>query len=190
MDTADNRREFFRVQDVVALHYETVPEKLADDDPAGLVPEDFQVLAELQRIAVESRHLLRQIHDEHRTIADFLRLQDARLDLLTRAFARNAPELEYLPRRPVNLSEGGIEFVDDRALAPGQLLLLRVMLFPEQTPLALFGRVIHVEVGDRPGTYSLGVEFTKMTDGDRQILARHALHLQSEERRERGSGVS
>ncbi len=187
MNEPENRREFFRVQDSVALQYETVSGKLSGEDPHALLPDDFRTLRELQRIAQESRQLLRQIGDQDRMLAEYLRMQEARFDILTRAFAGSTPELEYMPRRMVTLSEGGIEFDDNRALPPDQVILLRLLLFPEQTPLALYGRVVHVESGESPGHYRLGVEFIRMTDEDKQVLARHAMHLQSEARRERGS---
>lgn len=189
MGEPENRREYFRVQDTVALQYETVSGKLSGQDPHTLLPDDFRILSELQKSAQEARQLLRQIGDENRLLAEYLRLQENRFDILTRAFASSAPALEFMPRRPVILSEGGIEFADDRALPPEQVILLRMLLFPEQTPLALFGRVVHIEVGEKPGRYTLGIEFIRMTDADQQVLARHAMHLQSEARRERGTAL-
>ena len=187
MDETENRREYFRVQDTVALQFEAVSAKFSGDNALELLPEDFRTLADLQKITLESRQLLRQISDQDRLLADYLRLQESRFDMLTRAFISSSPDLAFMPRRTVTLSPGGIEFGDEHAVPPEQILLLRLMLFPEQTALALFGRVVHVESYGSTGTFKLGVEFVRMTDSDHQILARHALHLQSEERRERGS---
>ncbi len=184
-----NRREYFRVQDTVALQFEAVSGKFSEGDPLSLLPDDFQSLHELQKLAREARQLIRQIGDQNRLLADYLRLQESRFDLLTRAFISSAPALEHMPRREVTLSEGGIEFQDPRGLLPEQTILMRLMLFPDQHTLAVFGRVVHVESGNPPGSFTLGVEFLRMTDSDQQILARHALHLQSEARRERGSAL-
>ncbi len=188
MNQTENRRDFFRVQDIIALRYELLtPDSTAS--AAALVSGNFRILCELQRLSLESRPLLRQITDQERNVAEYLRLIDEKIDLLAQAVVQETEELESMSRIEVNLSEGGIEFLDGQKLPLGQPLLLRMLLLPGHTALALHGRIVHSEATTEPDRFSTGVEFINMEDADRQILARHALHLQSEQRRKQESGV-
>lgn len=179
----EDRREYYRIEDRIALEISPLsaaealePELLQDDSPL------FNLLSELHLSDFESQHLLRQLSDKDRTLAAFLRAQNKRLDLLSAVVAQTLIGTVGEPQ-PVIISEGGIEFDQAQPLDPGTRVKVKMVLMPRAHGLLLRGRVVHCDV--RPeGGVEIGIEFTEMTDAQRQLLARHILQRQQQQRRQ------
>jgi c-di-GMP-binding flagellar brake protein YcgR len=83
--------------------------------------------------------------------------------------------------QPVIISEGGIDFQHPSPIAAGARLSVKLVLMPQALGLLLRARVTHC---DRKGDgYDVGTEFEHLTDAQRQLLARHILQKQAQERR-------
>ena len=72
----------------------------------------------LHQLNFEAQHLLRQIAESNRTLANYLKVQNKRIELLGRALAQDLLKDQSAPQ-PVVLSEGGISFVSEQPLAEG-----------------------------------------------------------------------
>jgi len=185
MTTTDeeDRREYYRIEDSIALQISPLADQDADAcaSARGAWPL-FDLLGEVHVAEFESQHLLRQLGDRDRTLAALLRAQNRRIDLLGAVVARTLFGEIGEPQR-VTLSEGGIEFVQDAPLEPGTGVATRMMLMPQGLGLLLRGRV----AGCRPrarGGHDIAVEFVEITDAQRQLLARHVLQRQQQQRRQ------
>lgn len=179
---ADDRREYYRIEDTIALEFHPLSgaEAQARDelhDPSPL----FNLLGELHLLDYESQHLQRQISGRDRTLADYLKTINRRIDLLGQAMA-HALLREIGEPRPVSLSEGGLRFVDSQPLAIGSHLALKIVLLPHCAGLLLRAQVNHCQALDG-GRHEIGVVFTSLSDSQRQLLARHILQRQAQERR-------
>ena len=177
---SENRREYYRIEDSVAL------EILPSDDLQGTQREAshgiFQLLGELHQLDFEAQHLLRQLAEGNRTLANYLKVQNKRIDLLGQALAQDL--LGTLgPPRTVVLSEGGISFNHDQPLAEGGLYRLKLVLMPQALGLLLDARIASCEAVEG-GQYAIAVSFDALTDSQRQLLARHILQKQAAERRQ------
>jgi hypothetical protein len=140
----------------------------------------FNLLSELHLSEFESQHLLRQISERDRTTAAFLKSQNKRIDLLSQVVALTVFGQIGEPR-PVIISEGGIDFQHANPIAAGTRLSVKLVLMPQALGLLLRARVTHC---DRKGDgYDVGTEFEHITDAQRQLLARHILQKQAQERR-------
>ncbi|EJM82233.1 PilZ domain-containing protein [Pseudomonas sp. GM74] len=183
MSTLDeeDRREYYRIEDTIALEIRplsaseaTGQEVLQDASPL------FNLLSELHLSEFESQHLLRQISERDRTTAAFLKSQNKRIDLLSQVVALTVLGQIGEPQ-PVIISEGGIDFQHPSPLAVGARLSVKLVLMPQALGLLLRARVTHC---DRKGDgYDIGTEFEHPTDAQRQLLARHILQKQAQERR-------
>ncbi|PBJ24913.1 PilZ domain protein [Pseudomonas sp. ACN8] len=183
MSTLDeeDRREYYRIEDTIALEIRplsaseaTGQEVLQDASPL------FNLLSELHLSEFESQHLLRQISERDRTTAAFLKSQNKRIDLLGQVVALTVLGQIGEPQ-PVIISEGGIDFQHPSSLAIGACLSVKLVLMPQALGLLLRARVTHC---DRKGDgYDIGTEFEHLTDAQRQLLARHILQKQAQERR-------
>ncbi len=184
MSTADtnDRREYYRITDTIALDFELLAGAKAEardelHDPSPL----FNLLSDLHLTDFESQHLLRQIGERDRTLANYLKVINKRIDLLGQAVAQNLLRDIGTPRW-VNLSEGGVGFSNGQALPVGAHLALKLVMMPQALGLLLRAQVTHCKaLGD--GQFEIGTEFEALTDAQRQLLARHILQRQARERR-------
>ena len=182
MQDEDERREYYRIEDTIALEF-------SPQDEAELeVPDAFQrgtslfdLLADLHVLDFESQHLLRHITERDRTLAGYLKAINKRIDVLGQAVAQHMLS-DLAPARPVSLSEGGVSFTSPEPVEVGSFLNLRMVLLPQPLGLQLRGRVIHcAALAD--GNWEIGTEFEALPDAQRQLLARHILQKQAQQRR-------
>lgn len=184
MSTLDDedRREYYRISDHIALEITPLAESEAGDaevlqDPSTL----FNLLSELHLSEFETQHLLRQLGDSDRTLGNFLRAQNKRIDLLSQVVAHTLLG-EIGETQPVVISEGGLECQLPQSFAVGSLVSVKMVLMPQALGLLLRARVTRADAVEI-GHYALGMEFDGMTDAQRQLLARYILQKQAAERR-------
>jgi hypothetical protein len=178
---ADDRREYYRIDDTIALDFSLLsgPQALASDALHDASPL-FNLLSDLHLMDFESQHL-RHISERDRTLANYLKVMNKRIDLLGQALAQSLLRDIGVPRR-VSLSEGGISFNHPQAVAAGSHLALKMVLMPQALGLLLRARVMHCQARD-DGQFEIGTEFEALTDAQRQLLARHILQKQAQQRR-------
>ncbi|MFC3606493.1 PilZ domain-containing protein [Stutzerimonas tarimensis] len=174
-EALEERREYYRIDDRIAL------EILPADSPAAAPSPLFALLAELHQLEAEAQPLLRQLGDRNRTLANYLKLQNRRIDLLGQALAQELLHDVGTPQ-PVILSEGGLRFDHGQALEPGRGLVLKMVLLPQALGLQIKARVLYCNARD-DGQFDIGTEFEELSDPQRQLLARHILQKQALERR-------
>ena len=177
----EDRREYYRIDDMIALQIKSLSapqaaskEVLLDDSPL------FNLLSELHLSEFESQHLLRQLGERDRTLAAFLKVQNKRMDLLSQVMAQSLLGEIGAPQ-PVIISEGGIDFQHPTSLATGAHLAVKLVLMPQALGLLLRARVTHCD--PKGDGFDVGTEFESMTDTQRQLLARYILQKQAQERR-------
>ncbi|MFP3514789.1 PilZ domain-containing protein [Pseudomonas sp. SIMBA_077] len=184
MSTLDeaNRREYYRIEDVIALEITPLS---AVEVQSGKVLQDasplFNLLSELHLSEFESHHLLRQISERDRTLSNYLKTLNKRVDLLSQIVAQTVlgkiGELQ-----PVVLSEDGIDFYHPKAYPVGSHLSAKLVLMPQALGLLLCARVTECTADE--GRYQIATEFEGMSETQRQLLARHILQKQAHERRQ------
>jgi hypothetical protein len=179
----DDRREYYRIDDTIALEFSLLSgtEAQAGDALHDASPL-FNLLSDLHLMDFESQHLLRHISERDRTLANYLKVVNKRIDLLGQAVAQSLLQGIGAPRQ-VSLSEGGISFNHGQAVAPGSHLAIKMVLMPQALGLLLRARVLHCNPR-ADDQYEIGTEFEALTDAQRQLLARHILQKQALERRQ------
>ena len=177
---SENRREYYRIEDSIAL--QILPHDDLQGKRDGASQGLFQVLAELHQLDFEAQHLLRQLAEGNRTLANYLKIQNKRIDLLGQALAQDLLRT-IAPPRPAVLSEGGISFDHDQPLPEGGLYRLKLVLMPQALGLLLDARIASCQPAEG-GQYAIAVSFDALSDSQRQLLARHILQKQAAERRQ------
>jgi hypothetical protein len=178
----DDRREYYRIDDTIALDFTLLSDAdaLASDELHDSSPL-FNLLSDLHLMDFESQHLLRHISERDRTLANYLKVINKRIDLLGQAVAQSLLRDIGTPRK-VSLSEGGVSFTNSQHIAIGSHLAIKMVLMPQALGLLLRAKVIHCRA--HPGqAFEIGTEFEALTDAQRQLLARHILQRQALERR-------
>jgi hypothetical protein len=181
-DDAD-RREYYRIDDRIALQFS--PLDAAQAQAGGALQDSstlFNLLSELHLAEFESQHLLRQISEGDRNLANYLKLTNKRIDLLGQALAQSLLHDIGQPRA-VSLSEDGIHFTNAQPLVVGSHLALKMLLMPQALGLLLRAEVLYCNPG-ADQQFEIGTHFEALTDAQRQLLARHILHKQARQRRQ------
>lgn len=176
----DDKRDFFRIRDQLALEVKSIEgpdlDGVAVDDESPL----FSLLSDLHMLDYESQHLLRQIGERDRALAQYLKIINKRVDLVGKALAIQLAGDLSEPQE-VTLSEGGMSFCSAQPYPINSWLMLRVVLMPSPLGLVLAARVVHCDATEQSGEWALGVSFDNLGDAHRQLLARHILQKQAQE---------
>jgi hypothetical protein len=179
----DDRREYYRIDDCIALDFTLLSganaqatEVLHNASPL------FNLLSDLHLLDFEAQHLLRQISERDRSLGNYLKVMNKRIDLLGQALAQNLLRDIGAPRQ-VTMSENGISFNHLQEIAIGSHLAIKMVLMPQALGLLLRGKVVNCRRRD-DGQFEVGVEFEALTDAQRQLMARHILQRQALERRQ------
>ncbi|MEX6503201.1 PilZ domain-containing protein [Pseudomonas zhanjiangensis] len=185
MSTQDeeDRREYYRIVDTIALDFTPLAgaEAQASDQLHDSSPL-FNLLSDLHLMDFESQHLLRHISERDRTLANYLKVMNKRIDLLGQAVAQSLLRDIGTPRK-VSLSEGGVSFSNAQEIPLGTHLAIKMVLMPQALGLLLRAKVVHCQAQAGP-CFEIGTEFEALTDAQRQLLARHILQRQALERRQ------
>lgn len=182
MSTLDEerRREYYRIEDSVALEINPFDEAASCAMPR--ITALFQLLSELHVSEFESQHLLRQLDDRDRVLNGFLKAMSKRIDLLGQVVANTALGELGTPQ-PVLLSEGGIQFRSAQAYPTDSRLSIKMVLMPQAAGMMLEARVVSCTAMAQDA-FEIDTEFVDLPDAQRQLLARHVLQRQAQQRRQ------
>jgi hypothetical protein len=189
---ADDRRQFFRVDDTVRLGIRPVARdeleaRVAELEQGGV--GNFTVMSSLQAVTAQMAANLRRIEARDPDLAAYLRALDQKMEILGRAFLAQDSDMVSEQAQAVNISAGGISLNVREPLPVGQGVEIRMLLFPSFTGLLSFGEVVGCEPlptgEDQQYSHQLRVEFRHLREQDREVLIRHVLRRQGEELRAR-----
>jgi len=193
LKTGADRRRFFRIDDSIRLTYRPISseelEELVKELDAGHTG-NFTVMSSLTTISSQMAVSMRRIENIDADIAAYLKALDKKIEVLGRAFLSQEKDAISSVAMPVNISAGGISLDARAPLEKGQLVEVKLLLFPSFTGLMAYGEVIHVheltpEQKHEDYSHELRIEFKFMREQDRDILIRHVLRRQGEELRRR-----
>lgn len=189
---ADERRQYFRIEQRVSLELKIISESEISEHPSPTqfdVSPNFLLLSQLQEMEAESSHLLRKIAEKDSNISSFLKIVDDKIERIAQAVASTEMKIGNAAIQEVNISEGGLQFRQDYAIEQGAFLSLK-LVFPE----SCIGVLIYAqccrcdEMGD--GSFVTSVEFVRMPESCRMILARQIFESQARERKKLANGES
>jgi hypothetical protein len=179
-----DRRQFYRIEHQVAIEYKRVPE---GDIMTSARPYQFDVsphfllLSELQAMEADTGHLLRKIGEKQPEVSAYLKLLDEKLSRIAHSLvAEELKDTGSLRMHNINLSEGGLSFDCDDDLPLGQNLALKLVFPDNLLGLLLYATVQRNEPLERG--HQIGIEFIKMPESCRALLARFILEAQAQER--------
>ncbi|MCB1724233.1 MAG: PilZ domain-containing protein [Gammaproteobacteria bacterium] len=190
---AEDRRNFFRVDDTVRLSLRRVSADQVDrrfDELDHDLAGNFTVMSSLAAITAQMAMSLRRIENRDADMAAYLRAIDQKIEVIGRAFITQEPEFQAEQAVAANLSAGGMCVGVDENYEAGSMLEIRMLLFPSFTGLLIYGSVIDTEPAaesdaSRPFSHVVRIEFTHIRETDRELLIRHLLRRQSQQLRAR-----
>lgn len=185
IDELANRRQYFRIQDDVAVEIAPLEPSQGHSGKLELGPA-FGLISEFQLLDLESKHLLRALADKDKVLSQYLKVLNQKVDALSRVIALQNLVVATDSIQRVNLSEGGLALQHPHAMKRGDRLDIKLILLPSYSGLVLKGRVLSCEAekpacgAGKPDTYRIHIEFTDISDAHQQLIARHIMRKQKE----------
>ena len=186
--SSGNQRDFYRVECRALIGVRVLGDRLPRDaSPASFFGENVQVSLsrELMRIDQEYGQILHGIADRDRNLGNYLHAINRKIDALARHVLALAPEAQDDVEQTVSISEGGIAFRADEALAAGTVLALNMTLLPSRLAVAVFARVVGTQASADGHSLVVTTHFEHLQDAERQLIARHVMQVQMAEQRRR-----
>ena len=177
------RREYYRICENVSLDFQVISETemLANSLPTQFqVSPFFTLLSQLQELDTDTTHLLRKIAQKDPTMGTFLEVTTNKIDAIAKTIASHGVEFENITTQEINLSEGGLSFDTPRQVNKGDYLALKLIFAEACIGLLLYGRVLYSTENDQNSS-TVGIQFCRMPESSRMIIARHIIALQSKE---------
>ena len=182
------RRRFCRIDDDIILRYRVIGMQETPADIENLdvcLPNRLTLSSTFASTTQQMQPLLAKIQEQSLEIAEYLRLIDRKLDLVARAFLLQEINVEEEPICRVNLSAGGIGFYEENPLVAGTTLELELILLPSYVGILVYGKVAYRKHEPDVVTglpFRIGVEFCKLRERDRDLIANHVLSRAPETR--------
>lgn len=185
-------REFFRIEDRLDLAYRFIePNELESPNYSfdiAAIDKHHDLLKDLEILNKGANEILTKIAEDNAAIANYLRMIDHKIILLTKSLIYKADINKAKPRL-VSLSEAGIAFGTNELLEKDKYLRIKLVLQPIFNEIAVYGKVVRVDHRENTKTadpdyhFWVAVYFTHLQNYDRQLLARYILHKQTAQRR-------
>ncbi|MEO0436803.1 MAG: PilZ domain-containing protein [Pseudomonadota bacterium] len=144
---SQERRKFYRINDVVMLRYEVMEEPPGDmvivGGESGLEVSTGTLLAEIDR---ELNQTINTVWQDHPVVAQALGLLNRKVSIIAaQAIEYEQSDIQSYDDTMVNISGCGVAFESREGLAPETRLRLSVILRPSQITLSIAGTVVGCE---------------------------------------------
>ncbi len=190
----DERREYFRIEDEIALDYRLINEDEADQLLVKIQSRQVDRFTAASSFAATTRqltHVMHKVQTQSPELARCLQALDQKLNMVAQLFVSEDMGLNEQPSREVNLSAGGVAFRAQHELETDSLLELRMVLFPSLVGILTVSRVIHCERIDddnRQFPWQIAVVYEHLRESDREHLVRHIMAKETRQLHDERSG--
>ncbi len=185
----DERREYFRIDDEVALDYRVIDSRDVDqllEKIQSRLVDRFTAASSFTATTRQMTHLIHKIQTQSPELARCLQAIDQKLNMIAQLFVSEEIKEKLQDTREVNLSAGGVAFRAQHELPVDTLLELRMVLFPSLVGILTISRVIHCERvsdGNPQFPWQVAVEYEHLKETDRELLVRHIMARETEQLR-------
>lgn len=182
-NSADERREWIRIEDRLLMEYRLLTEtgSVVPVEATGATPEMISTA-----VAKPTADLLARTESLIGSpVLPWIMKVDYLLEVILNALATSQPSSVAMARlTEVNLSGGGVGFVSQQKFAAGDQLAIKLILPPFTLIQALTKVIRSVPEADGQG-FVIATEFVDLKADDQEHLIRHILHTQAEQLRAR-----
>lgn len=178
------RRNYYRINYPLALEYQPVDMQtiLASESPQQFnVSPYFTLQLHLAELETEFIQLNTKINETQPQLAAGLEILNRKIELIGKTLVRGDLEVDDAHIVDANLSESGMSFIASDAFEPKTLLALKIVFPSDSIGLLLYAEVVRcVASGER---FEIAVNYLKMPERCRSVLARTIIRAQMRQRR-------
>ena len=190
---SEERREYFRIDDEVALDYRLISPgeaELLREKIKSRVVDRFTVASSFTATSRQMTHVIYKVQNQSPELARCLQAIDQKLNMIAQLFVSEEMDLHEQSTREVNLSAGGISFRSQQEIRIDSLLELRMVLFPSLVGILTVSRAVQCErVNDAnlKFPWQISVVYEHLRESDRELLVRHIMSKETQQPRSRRS---
>lgn len=178
------RRNYYRINYPLALEYHQVDMEtiLSSDSPQQFnVSPYFTLQLHLAELETEFIQLNNKVSETQPQLAAGLELLNRKIELIGKTLVSGDMKVDDAHIVDANLSESGMAFLANEAFEPKSLLALKLIFPSDSIGLLVYAEVVRCEaVGER---FEIAVNYLKMPERCRSILARTIIRAQMRQRR-------
>ena len=176
-EKSDNRRRYFRIVDSLGVSYRLIESDKKDD---GDSEKNINTLSILNHHNTLIQSQLEAVESKDPEVAALVDLINKKIDALLMVLELDNLMSQHACHRvdEASISASGIAFPIDEPLAPNGLIELDMLLRPSAKHVVAIGQIVSCERIPNDEAYYLRVEFTEMTDTNREILIQHIVQRQ------------
>ncbi|MEE9343656.1 MAG: PilZ domain-containing protein [Gammaproteobacteria bacterium] len=193
---SSERREYFRVEDKVALDYRIVSGAEVDTLRKKIMTNTagrFTTASDFDTISHQIGHAMHTVKAETPEVARVLDALDKKLNTLAQMMVSEEIKLDDYVAREANVSAGGIAFRSEHEIQAGDLLETRIVLLPAMIGILTISRVVYcerVEDENRKLPWQVAINHEVFRESDRELMVRHVMGKETERLRKRRHLVS
>lgn len=179
------QQDYFQISDNAWLECRAVKHAYLNSSAADFfsAASDSELMTELQRLDAESAGQLHAIAERDPELANYLRLQNHKIDVVAKTLINNV-QADGQTTQEILISEIGIQFNSNERFNKGQWLALRIMLESGPLLFCCFAEVLASETTSATQSgRRISAEFAWQDEEERDTLARHILRQQAKQRR-------
>lgn len=171
-----NRRRYFRIVDALGVSYRVVSDEDAGSDSAKRI-DTLSVLNHHNTLIQEQ---IAVVEPDNPAVARLAAQLNQKIDAILMMLELDNLMSQHACHRidQASISASGIAFPVGESLAPNTLLELDLLLRPSVKHVVTLGRVVACDAMPEAESYYLRVEFTEMTDPNRETLIQHIVQRQ------------
>ena len=184
-----DRRRFFRIDDEVNLFYKIVDEQavitasqLTDD-----LLSNCSLVTALDMLDQESNLIMYRIEKNEPEIADYLKVLESKINILSQAVLMQGNDLSESAMRKANISASGLAFDNEVEIKQGEFLEIKLLLTSCLAVITIHGKVVYCkentpESSEMP--FQIGIDYFDLKEQDREVLIKHVVKRQMQQIRE------
>jgi len=142
------------------------------------IPLAYKVASEMQGLEQNMLRPLRQLGDVIEPLADYLKAQSRKIDLMM-SYVLQSQDEDDIKLQTVTYGGGGFTLLTAEDFSPEHYLKCKLFFNEEAAAIFCYAKIVKVETTEDGHLYTL--VFCRIRDDDREIVVRASLHQQSKQ---------
>lgn len=148
---------------------------------AALSPKaspQIELLTQLRSLSSNNDNFIDTLDSQQTDVINHLSSMSKKLKGFVKEIIK-AIDVDYSALMEVDISGGGIRFESNTSIEIDRIVKLELILMPQYLPISSFGKVIDCSRLSNGGGFRIAIEFTQISDTDRDAIVGHVLQTQS-----------
>ncbi len=175
------KRQYFRIQQDVIFNFKCV----STDSIHQISAEQhfdhantYGLFAQFQQLDNDSNALLQGIRQDNSAIAQYLEVLNKKVNLLSQQMlAKEAVSVNDRDNGKIDLSQGGIAFVNHEPLGIESWIAVKLVFMPAYSAILTYAQITRNQKLDN-GDYLIGARFHQLNDEEQRVIAKQVIETQ------------